>query len=59
VIVYRHILAAVKRPHHYVTAGLISGVLMIVGHASATEHGLAWLYAVAETVVTGVEEHGA
>lgn len=56
VIVYRHLLAAVKRPHHYVTAAVISAVLMLVGHATATEHGLAWLYALAETVVTGVEE---
>lgn len=52
--IYRkHFLAAVKHPHHYYTAAILTVVLMVLGKAAEAEITIAWLYAFVETAVTG------
>ena len=55
-VVHKHVVLPHKKPHHYVTATLLTGLLKVVGHLSMEAAVVAYVYAFCETVVTGAED---
>lgn len=53
VVFRKHLVAAVRHPHHYYTASGITVVLAAMRHLIAAEVMTVWVYAFVETVVSG------
>lgn len=52
---HKHFVAAVKHPHEYIVAAILTVVFLVIGQADHATITGTWLFAIVESVVNGGE----